>query len=116
MNIDEVVNFTYARNPLWREKLTKEQVRKTFEILKDNTIEARINGELVGVGVYIQFKDELHFISATMEEGINGTGIMLRALKNRAKEKGVNYVSWFNPKNQLRRWEVRYWEQRQYQY
>ena len=46
MNLDEIVNFTYARNPLWREKLTKEQVRKTFEILKDNTIEARINKNL----------------------------------------------------------------------
>lgn len=107
MSIDEVVNFTYSRNPLWHKKLTKEQVRKTFEILKNNTIEARINGELVGVGVYIQFKDELHFISATMKEGIDGVSIMLQALKNRAKEKGVNYVSWYNPKNQLKRWEVR---------
>jgi len=107
MNLDEIVNFTYSRNPLWREKLTKEQVRRTFEILKNNTIEARINGELVGVGVYIQFKNELHFISATIKEGINGMSIMLRALKSRAKEKGVNYVSWYNPKHKFKRWEVR---------
>jgi len=107
MNMDEVVNFTYSRNPLWQKKLTKEQVRRTFEILKDNTIEARINGELIGVGVYVRFKNELHFISATIKEGVNGVAIMLRALKNRAKEKGVNYVSWYNPKNQLKKWEVR---------
>lgn len=106
MDLEEIVNFTYLRNPLWQEKLTKEQVRKTFEILKNNVIEARINGELVGVGVYIQFKNELHFISATVKEGINGTGLMLRALKNRAKEKGVKFVSWQNPKKQFRRWEV----------
>jgi len=42
-----------------------------------------------------------------MKEGVNGVAIMLRALKSRAKEKGVNYVSWRNPRDQLKRWEVR---------
>jgi len=106
MNLDEIVNFTYARNPLWREKLTKEQVRRTFEILKNNTIEARRNGELIGVGVYIRFPNELFFISATVREDTAGVVIMLRALKEEAKKKGVEYISWSNRKNKLKRWRV----------
>jgi len=106
MNMEEIAEFTYARNRLWREKLTKEQVKRTFEVFKNNVIEERRDGELIGVGVYIRFRDELFFISATVREDTAGVVIMLRALKEEARKKGVEYISWFNRKNQLKRWRV----------
>lgn len=106
MNIDEIVNFTYSRNKLWQKLMTKEQLKKFFEKHKDNIIEARIKGELVGVGFYWQIKDELHFLSATVKENINGVSIMLRAIKDKVKETSVKYVSWYTPDWKFKKWEV----------
>lgn len=114
MNIGEIVEFTYSRNKLWRKLITKETLKKFFEEHKDNIIEARIKDELVGVGFYWQIKDELHFLSATVKEDINGTAIILRALKEKIKETGVRYVSWFTPEYKFKRWRVKKCQKQQF--
>lgn len=106
LDIAEITNFTYERNKLWQKLVTKEAMRKGFEKHKGNTIEVRRNGELVGVGFFLELKDELHFVSVTIKEGVNGVGVMLRALKDKAKEKGVNYVSWFTPEYRFKKFKV----------
>jgi hypothetical protein len=106
MDVEEITNFTYSRNKLWQKLVTKEAIRKGFERQQDNIIEVRENGELVGVGFYLEFKDELHFVSATIKEGINGVVIMLRALKDEARKKRVSYVSWYTPKYRFKKFKV----------
>ena len=106
MNIEEITDFTYARNKLWQKLITKEAIREGFEKHKDNIIEVRRRGELVCVGFYWHLKDELHFLSVTVREDVNGVGVILRALKDKIKETGAKYVSWFTPEYRFKKFKV----------
>jgi hypothetical protein len=106
MDVEEITNFTYSRNKLWQKLVTKEAIKKGFEEHKYNIAEGRINGELVVVGFYWLLNDELHFLSVTVKENVNGVGAILRGLKDKIKETGVHYVSWFTPKYRFKRWRV----------
>lgn len=106
MNIDEITDFTYSRNELWRKTLTKQWVREFFTLNENNIITERIKGKLVLVAFYLILKDELHFITVTVKEGIKATPILLHALKKSIKKTGVHWVSWYTPEYKLKRWEV----------
>jgi len=109
MNIDEVVDFTYSHHRLLQKLITKQQLKKFLDDNRENIIEARqSDGKLIGAGFYLlPSKNELHFLSATIKEDVDGTAIMLRAIKDKVKEIGIEYVSWFNPELKFKRWKVK---------
>jgi len=107
MNIDEITEFTYSRNNLWPKIVSKEAIRRGFEANKDKVIEVRINGDLVCVAFFLRLKDELHFVSVTVKEDVNGLSTILRGLRKKIKETGVHYVSWINPEYRLKRFKVK---------
>ena len=107
MSIDEIVDFTYSRHKLLQKLVSKTELSNFLSQNKNNIIEVRENNELIATGFYLKFDSELHFLFATVKEGINGIGIMLRAIKDKSNEMQAKYVSWFNPELKFKRWKVK---------
>ena len=94
--INDIIEFTWERNKLWRELITKEQLIKFFQDNQDSLYVYRNNGiELVAF--YQILNDSVHFHSVTVKS--NGIRLIREHLKLILKKEKLTKASWFNQKH-----------------
>ena len=98
MDIDEIIDFIYPRNPAWEKMGASREAMKVYLSKPQfNFVVIRQNKEIVTVGIYLKDKIHLHFLSVTSVKG----NTIRAGLRHAIKKEKPKFVSWLMPDYRL---------------